>query len=140
MAGEQPYPPSGYKIADTTDPFEVATGPFYCPEAVEEPPHFLFRAEPRHCNAFGVIHGGALMTLADLALCATAHHGHDDEGAITVSMNTDFLAAGHEGDLVTARAEVLRRSGSLVFMRCIVSAGDRAILNCSAVVKRMRRK
>ena len=126
-------------MADAIDPFEVATGPFYMPETDEGDLHFVFKAEPRHCNSMGVIHGGALMTLADLALCYAAHHGSDDEGAITVSMNTDFVGPGHEGDLVTARAEVLRQTGSLVFMRCLVSAGERVLLNCAAVVKRVRR-
>lgn len=139
MTAQAPYPPPGYRVADPTDPFEMESGPFYMPEADDGDLHFLFMAEPRHCNSFGVIHGGALMTLADLALCATAHKGSDDEGAITVSMNTDFVGPGHEGDLVTARAEVLRQTGSLVFMRCLVSAGERVLLNCAAVVKRVRR-
>ena len=139
MAEEAPYPPPGYRVADPSDPFEIECGPFYIPEADEGDLHFLLRIEPRHCNSLGVIHGGALMTLADLALCYTAHHGSDDEGAITVSMNSDFVGPGHEGDLVTARAEVLRQTGSLVFMRCLVSAGERVLLNCAAVVKRVRR-
>ena len=131
--------PDGYRVFDPIDPFENGAGPFYCPNRDDGDPRFVFLAEPRHCNTGGVLHGGLLMTLADLALCATACRDLPEERAITVAMNTEFVAAGVAGDLVVARGEVIRRTGSLVFLRGQVAVGERILINCSSVVKRVKR-
>ena len=132
-------PPAGYVIFDPSDPFEVRAGPFYGPRDAAAEPHFVFRAGSRHCNSAGVVHGGLLMTFADLALCAIALQDRAGERAITVDFNARFVAAGRVGDLVDARGEVLRRTGSLVFVRGRVSASDRTLITASAVVKRVPR-
>ncbi len=131
--------PDGYHVFDPIDPFENGAGPFYCPNQADGDPRFVVLAEPRHCNTGGVLHGGLLMTLADLALCATACRDFRQERAVTVAMNTEFIAAGGAGDLVVARGEVIRRTGSLVFLRGQVTVGERILINCSSVVKRVKR-
>lgn len=131
--------PVGYSVFDPVDPFENGAGPFYCPDRDDGDPRFVFLAAPRHCNTGGALHGGLLMTLADLALCATACRDFPEERAITVSMTTEFVAAGFAGDLVVARGEVTRRTGSLVFLRGQVAVGGRILINCSSVVKRVNR-
>ncbi len=131
--------PKGYYVFDPVDPFENGAGPFYCPEADDGDPRIVFRAEPRHCNTAGALHGGLLMTLADLTLCATACRGLAGERAITVAINAEFVAAGFAGDLIVARAEVVRRTGSLVFLRGQLTAGERILVTCSSVVKRVKR-
>lgn len=138
MAHSRPAVPDGYRIIDPRDPYEVAAGPFYLPESGDDF-HLLLPVEARHCNASGVVHGGLLVTLADVTVCAAAIRGADDERAVTVSLTADFIAAGHEGDLLEARAEVTRRTGSLAFVRGQVAADGRILLTCSAVIKRMRR-
>ena len=70
---------------------------------------------------------------------ATACHDFPEERAVTVAMNTEFIAAGVAGDLVVARGEVIRRTGSLVFLRGQVAVGERILINCSSVVKRVKR-
>ncbi len=130
--------PEGYVVTDPTDPFETGTGPFLYPPDFERDPRVVVRAEARHCNAAGVVHGGLLMTLADLALCAAAMRDTGDASAVTVSMDSQFLAAAQVGEWLAARAEVLRHTGSLVFVRGTVSAGERQVLSASAVVKRVR--
>ena len=139
MSEKTPDFPAGFTIADPEDTFENGTGPFYRPEPDDGDLRIVVRAEERHMNATGVVHGGLLMTMADLALCYTGRQGYGGERCITISMNSDFLDGGRLGDLIEARAEVLRRTGSLVFARAKVEVGERVLLNCSAVLKRIRR-
>lgn len=134
-----PVTPEGYYIFDPDDPFEMQTGPFYSPTG-QEPIGFAFRAERRHCNRSGIVHGGCLMTMADLTLCVTAREGTDDTGVVTVSMTSDFVTGGKIGDWIVSSAEVIKRTNSLVFVRGQVTANGTTLVNVSAVVKRIKPK
>jgi acyl-coenzyme A thioesterase PaaI-like protein len=58
--------PEGFTPTDLIDPFEVHLGPIYeRPERTGR--RFLLIADERHVNGRGVVHGGMLMTFADLA-------------------------------------------------------------------------
>ena len=131
-----PLPP-GYAKYDYLDPFEDLVGPLGY-KADGDTIRFAFRVEPRHCNTQSTVHGGMLMTFADYALCLTAVWDQPGEKCVTVSLNCEFVAAGKLGDLVESTAEVVRRTGSLAFVRGQVSAGGRTLLNYSGIVKRLR--
>ncbi len=133
---------AGHIIWDPKDPFENRAGPFWAPvDEAGGPPVFAFVAEDRHCNTYGIVHGGMMMTMIDLAMVVTSRHGTDDRGGLTVSMTSDFIASGQVGDLIRARAELVRRTNSLCFMRGQVEREDGSLLlNATAVIKRMRAK
>lgn len=137
MSAIPPDFPAAYVVADPEDTFEVGVGPFYTPDN-DRDHSVMFIAEERHMNASQVVHGALLMTLADLALCYTARQGYPGERALTVSMNADFVDGGLVGELIAAKAEVIRRTGSFVFMRTQVMAGGRVLLNVSGVIKRIK--
>jgi uncharacterized protein (TIGR00369 family) len=98
-----------------------------------------FRAEAKHMNGGGAMHGGALMTFADYSLFCIAHEALVGAGSVTASLNAEFIDAAREGDLVEARGEVVRAGASLVFIRGLVSTSGRPLLNFSAIVKKVRR-
>lgn len=54
-----------------------------------------------HCTSGGVLHGGALMALADStgAMCAFVHLPDDASGTTTVESKTNFVRALREGFL-----------------------------------------
>jgi uncharacterized protein (TIGR00369 family) len=132
-----PDPPlPDFVIVDPDDSFELHAGPFYW----NGRDRFAFRAEPRHCNSHGTLHGGLLMTFIDLVLGTVAKENPAEESAVTVSMNSNFVAPGREGDLVEARAEAVRRTKSLSFVRGEVFVEDRVLLTATSVVKRIRRE
>lgn len=121
------------------EPFEYETvGPFYC-RVDEKGPVCAFRAERKHMNLGGVVHGGCLMTFADFALFGIAHKeiGEDAYG-LTIAFTSEFLSGAKEGQLMTARGDVLRAGGSLIFVRGIVYADDVPSLNFSGTIKRMK--
>jgi acyl-coenzyme A thioesterase 13 len=134
-----PPPLDGYIIYDPVDPFENDAGPFHWRLLDDGGHHFVLRSEPRHANAYGVIHGGLLMTMADLIMAVTAKEEPDD-AFVTVAFNCEFVAAGHVGDLIEARAELIRRTGSMAFVRGHIHVCETTLLICSAVMKRVGKR
>ena len=66
-------------------------------------------AGPRHLNPAGVVHGGAIATLVDVAMGkAVASLIDDDEHPVTIEMKVNYLEPGRPG-LLVATAEVRRR-------------------------------
>ncbi len=94
-----------------------------------------------HCNSFGVVHGGLLMTMADLAASS-------GRGSVTVSFNANFVSsAAPVGDLLVATATCIREGGKLSFLQGSIvarnDAGDRPeviVLTFSAVMSRILAK
>jgi uncharacterized protein (TIGR00369 family) len=97
-----------------------------------------FRASRRHLNLFNTIHGGCLMAFADFALFWIAHDALQGAGAVTASFNSEFLDAAEEGNLIEATGEVLRSTGSLIFVRGLISSERRPLLSFSAILKKTR--
>lgn len=77
-------------------------------------------AGEEHLNANGIVHGGALMTLLDMAMATTVTRVlAPDERTASITINTDFLRAAKPGRLVaTARLE--RRGRTAAFPVCDV--------------------
>ena len=130
---------AGWKVW-SSDPFELLAGPFYSRETEDGRMVCAFRAEAKHMNGGGFMHGGCLMTFADYALFAIADKALMDTGSVTASLNGEFIDSAHVGDLIEASGEVVRAGGSLVFIRGLVTTGGRPLLNFSAIVKKVRRK
>lgn len=121
------------------DPFESQSGPFYFRKDDEGRVRCAFRAERRHMNGGGFMHGGCMMTFADFALFAIAHDDLADSRAVTVSLNGEFVGPAHVGDLVEATGEVVKAGKSMIFVRGVISTGDEAMLTFSGVIKKVRR-
>jgi uncharacterized protein (TIGR00369 family) len=139
MTDAPPAPLPGYTLYDPVDPFENSAGPFFWRRLDDGRHHFVLRAEARHCNTHGIVHGGLMMTMADLMLCATAKAATEGQPVITISMANEFAAAAREGELLEATGEIVRGTGSMVFVRGQVHVAERITMSCSAVVKRLRK-
>jgi uncharacterized protein (TIGR00369 family) len=124
-----------------TDPFEAMTGPFYARRnpATDEMV-CAFRAERKHMNGGGAMHGGCMVTFADYAIFMIADRELEGVGSVTASLNAEFVDAAREGELIEARGQVVRATGSMVFVRGLVTATGRPILSFSAIIKKIRRK
>ncbi len=134
MADAPPAPLEGYTIYDPVDPFENHAGPFFWRELADGTQHFALTAEARHCNRHGIVHGGLMMTMIDLSMVVAAKQTRE-EVLVTVSLNSEFIAAGQDGEVIEAAGELVRRTRSLAFVRGRVFVGDRTLLTASAVLK-----
>jgi len=74
--------------------------------------HYTPLAE--HLNSHGVTHGGASMTLLDVALSVAARSDMPEHGIVTIEMKTMFMAPA-KGPLV-AKARRMHRTRSIAFV------------------------
>ena len=70
-------------------------------------------------NPYGVVHGGALYSLADCT-CGMAARG-DGRSYVTLSSSFNFLKGGPLGDTVRATATVRRRGGTTCYVEVEVT-------------------
>ena len=129
---------AGWRAWSGLDPFEDQSGPFYFREGEDGRVTTAFRAETKHMNGGGFMHGGCMMTFADFSLFAIAWKELADSRAVTVSLNGEFVGPARPGDLVTGSGEVVRAGGSLLFVRGLISTGTGPMLNFSGVIKKIR--
>jgi uncharacterized protein (TIGR00369 family) len=80
---------------------------------------------PELCTSGGLLHGGAVMALADSAggACAFLNLPEGAAGTATISSSTAFLGAVREGT-VTATATPLHRGGSTIAVETAVTDAD----------------
>ena len=130
---------AGWRIW-SSDPFELLSGPFYARRNEEGRMVCAFRAEKKHMNGGGFMHGGCLMTFADYSIFIIAREALAGHGSVTASMNSEFVDAGREGDLIECRGEVVRAGASLVFVRGMITTSGRPLLNFSSIIKKLRRR
>jgi uncharacterized protein (TIGR00369 family) len=96
---------------------------------------FCFRVEDRHMNCAGTVHGGMLMSLADIAMSRAARDGTDAQNSSTVSLSCDFVGPGKLADVIEARVRVTRRTRTIVFLSADILSAGRTLLVASGVWK-----
>lgn len=95
-----------------------------------------FRVHGHMCNPAGGLHGGMMMSVADLV-------GTMGGGTLvglrkflpTINMTFDFVAPARVGDWVEGRAEVVRQARTLLFTAIFLTVGDEKILRASSIAK-----
>ena len=120
------------------EPFEHdAAGPFYF-KIDDDGPVAAFRAQRKHMNAGGVMHGGCLMTFADSAIFTIARDAMGDSHGVTLTLTGDFLDPAREGQLIEATGEVVRAGGKTIFVAGIVKADGNAVLRFDGIIRKVR--
>ena len=122
------------------DPFETRSGPFFYRREDDGAYVSAFRAEARHMNGGGFMHGGCLLTFADFALFAIATDALAGDYAVTLNLAGDFLGAVQTGALVEARGEVTRGGGKTIFVRGIVTGDAVPALSFTGIIRRLSRR
>jgi uncharacterized protein (TIGR00369 family) len=84
-------------------------------------------ADSRHVNGHGIVHGGMLMTLLDNAMGVTVWHAGGLRPVVTMQLNTHFLASAHPGEFLEARGEIIRVANSVIFVRGMITVGERKV-------------
>ena len=129
---------AGWQVWNS-DAFEQRVGPFY--ERREDDGRVTaFRAEARHMNGAGFMHGGCLMTFADSALFTIAGDALGDDHGVTMNLSGDFLAAAREGQLIRASGEVTRSGGRVIYVRGVVTADDTPVLSFTGIIYRVGKR
>ncbi len=89
---------------------------------------------PEHLNSFDVTHGGASMTLMDVAMAHAARSVEPDMGCVTIEMKTSFMqpAVGR----LEAVATLLHRTATMAFTDAkVFDAKGRLCIHASGTFK-----
>jgi acyl-coenzyme A thioesterase PaaI-like protein len=76
-------------------------------------------------------------SFADYCLFASATPVLQGPG-VTVSFACEFLDAAREGELVEGSGEIMRAGGSMIFLRGLLSSGERKLFTFSGTIKRVK--
>ena len=123
-----------------TDPFEDHTGPYYYKPQRDGVTVAALDVQHKHLNAHGVVHGGMIMSFVDFALFATAQEALQKTRAVTITCNTELVGEARAGALLEARAEVVRETGSLVFLQGRITQLGAAVASFSGALKKLRNR
>ena len=91
-----------------------------------------------HANPQGAVHGGMLMTFADHGLSILAWEAAGRAPCTTIQLNTHFLSAVEPGEFVEFSGQITRATRGLVFVRGILSVGDRDVAAVDGIWRVLR--
>jgi uncharacterized protein (TIGR00369 family) len=129
---------AGWSYFANGDTFDSLIGPFYFRREEDGQVRCAFRAQQKHMNSGGRMHGGCLMTFADISLFMLAYQEMEGASGVTVQLDSTFLDAARVGDLVEATGEVTRAGGSLIFARGQITSGERTLFTFSGVIRKLK--
>lgn len=92
-------------------------------------------AQAHHLNPAGMVHGGVLLTLADHAMSAVAWQHSQRQPCVTVQLDSQFVAAGKEGDWMVCAVQITHSTRSMVFARAQLHVGEQLLLNAQGILK-----
>ncbi|MBW2940559.1 PaaI family thioesterase [Zhongshania aquimaris] len=124
--------PEGYKHW-AGDPAEDNIGPFFFKSMAPKSETALCLQE-KHCNMFGIVHGGVLMAFVDYTLCLAGLESTED-GCVTVTCDNQFIGSANAGELLTGHGELIHRTRKLAFVRATLTVEDRTVLCATATLK-----
>lgn len=120
------------------DPYEDLAGPFYFKVDADGKAVCAFRAERKHMNGGGFLHGGCVMTFADFCLFVIARKEIEGVSTVTATFNGELVGSAYEGDLVECTGEVVKNGKSMVFVRGLITCKGEPVMAFSSVLKKTR--
>ena len=126
MNGRPTPAPTPAQIRDLM-PFAVLLG-IELLDAGRELVRARLRWTPEHCTTGGLMHGGALMALADTCggVCAFLNLPEGASGTATIESKTNFMRGVHEG-AITASTRPLHAGRTLIVVDTEVAREDGAL-------------
>ncbi len=87
---------------------------------------FKLKVKPEHLNHGGIVHGGVLAALCDIALAGSLINSlRKDEWCVTAELNIYFLSPAFPKDMLFAYGKLIRRGHTLAFVEGGIEAQDK---------------
>lgn len=87
-------------------------------------------------NDYGtVVHGGALMTFADIALGVGAADAITGQSYVTVQLQYQFAGGVPIDSLITCAPELVRKTSQLAFLRGLIQADGETVGSAEGIFK-----
>jgi acyl-coenzyme A thioesterase PaaI-like protein len=92
--------------------------------------------EDHHCNNhIGTVHGGLVMTFADMGLGLAVSDALGHNRCATLSLQNQFVSVARVGEFITCKAEVIRTTKQIVFVRGFIVADERVVASSDGMWK-----
>jgi acyl-coenzyme A thioesterase 13 len=123
----------GFTALFRSSPFLERTGPFYS-KGQGQSLSIGLRVLDHHLNARGSVHGGVLLTMADIALgYAMATTEDPPAGAVTSHLSADFAGSARLGDWIESSVDIQKIGRTLAFANVYLHVADQRIVRASGV-------
>ena len=125
--------PTGFSPLFRSSPFLETIGPLYSHGSGEVLVLGL-RVAHKHTNARGLVHGGVLSTLADVALgYAMESTARESKSLVTANLSLDFAGSAKLDDWIETKIDIQKIGSRLAFANAYLSVGTSRIVRASAV-------
>ena len=88
-----------------------------------------------HLNAAGITHGGFIAAVVDAGAGTAAHRSADNNSCVTISLELKFITAVKIGQELFGRTKIQKKTKSLVFLTCELTAENKIVATASGVWK-----
>jgi uncharacterized protein (TIGR00369 family) len=119
-----------FRQSPLTDPWE----PLY-PKRTDEAVIVRLRLAKPHTNGHGLIHGGLIATLADLAMGYSCGYQLRATHLVTIGLAVDYVGGAQVGQWLAVEQDVIKTGTTICFARCFVKADDVVIARANATFR-----
>ena len=88
-----------------------------------------------HLNAAGITHGGFIAAFVDAGAGSAAHRAAENNPCVTISLELKFISAVKLGQELIGKALIQKKTKSLVFLTCELTAANKIVATASGVWK-----
>ncbi len=88
-----------------------------------------------HLNAAGITHGGFIAAVVDAGAGTAAHRSADNNPCVTISLELKFISAIKLGQELLGKTKIQKKTKSMVFLTCELTAGNKIVATASGVWK-----
>ena len=96
---------------------------------------FKTKIKENHLNTAKITHGGFIAALVDSGVGTAAHRSANDGPCVTISLELKFIASVKLGQELIGLVKVQRKTKSLVFLTCELSADNKIVATASGIWK-----
>ena len=93
-----------------------------------------------HLNAAGITHGGFIAAFVDAGAGTAARRSADQNPCVTISLELKFISAVKLGQELFGKTKIQKKTKSMVFLTCELTAGDKIVATASGIWKILNKK
>ena len=93
-----------------------------------------------HLNSAGITHGGFIAAVVDAGAGTAAHRVAAGSPCVTISLELKFIFAVHLGQELIGNTKIQKKTKSMVFLTCELTAENKIVATASGVWKILNNK
>ena len=128
-----------FKQISTTSGFMKHNGGIFFRTISENEYEFKTTIKENHLNAANITHGGFIAALVDAGAGTAAHRVADGSPCVTISLELKFISVVKLGQELIGNTKIQKKTKSMVFLTCELTAEDKIVATASGVWKILKR-